>query len=172
MTTAYDFEEQLEQGHYWEREVTNALSRWYDVRPSTEREDRKLGIDCFLRSKACGVEQSVQIKADIKACTYNNLFLEIRSDVDRQILGWAFTEQAEQHLHYVPPPVDTAYWWVPKTMREYVWRWISQYPCKDVQNKGWLTRGVCVPCGIVRAATGVTVQRDILGKGFQRKRTA
>lgn len=147
MAKTYDFATQLELGKKQEDVLDEYFSTWYNIKKATLEEERSDKFDrWFQRKEGDPKWLMVEYKADDKADSTGNLFIETMSNVEMGRYGWAWLTVADIVVYYVLP--DTLYF-LPSgaKIREWLMTWHKHGgPSKrKVQNKGYKSEGYIVP---------------------------
>lgn len=141
--TIYDWQEQLEKGVEWENRLDTYFKHWYHIRPASIEEQWQ-GIDRIFRPK----EQDERLirteyKSDFLTQHTGNIFCETYSNVDLGRYGWAWSSRADILVYFTYP--KTLYIVKPTEIRDHIMPWQERYGTRDVQNKGYQSRGIPVP---------------------------
>lgn len=107
-------------------------------------ETQKKGIDKFLHfgnGKVVSIDEKKRRKA------YNDIFLEVYSNLEWKSWGWLFTSHCDFIVYYIEPLrkayiLNTLYlrmaWWNNKN------KWVKKYGWKQCFNEKYSSLGVCV----------------------------
>lgn len=138
----HDFREKLSDG---QRTELNLIAHIQDRFPDTlvrraTREDERRGIDIWLKRADDGALIRIQVKSDKRMGKTGNFFLETWS-VWPQKKGWIWTTEADQ-VCYVDESDWSVYWISMKALREAFCELWQNRREVDVQNDGWITKGV------------------------------
>ena len=139
----YGFEEQLSIGEQYENELDNYFSQWFYVSP-VDMQFQRAGIDRTWESKENKFVYSVEYKADERASQTGNAFVETVSvDIDDKP-GWAYSSCSQILVYYLP--IDKKVYIASVIQLKFsVPKWRELCSVKDVQNNGYVTKGVIVP---------------------------
>lgn len=142
MREPYDFDEQLRMGHEHELALDAYFSQIWQV-DLVPMEDQYKGIDRLYKWQD-GRTMTVEYKADEASARTGNFFIEIMSQVEHERLGWGYISRSQVLIIYSP---DRGVAWSASMLevRKLVKSWEERFPLRDVPNKSWTTRGVCVP---------------------------
>jgi hypothetical protein len=141
----YDFQAQLNEGEKGFAMFVEFLERDYpkvQVQKAEMREDLA-GVDATLVFPR-GEVWKVQVKTDWKAAQTGNVFLETISDERRGAQGLLYKGNPT-HLVIVIPDEQMCYIAEMPRVREIFQREWWKLPRRPVENKTWVTLGICVP---------------------------
>jgi hypothetical protein len=145
----YDFPTQYKVGKAGELVIDHWLQalgyRIDDVSESPEYQ--KAGIDRLL-IRPDGSITKAEYKTDVKAKQTGNLFFEIVSVDNRNIVGWGLTSQADLWIFFIPGHEILLI--EPGKFRWLVLEQLATLQKKVVQNRGYCTIGLPVPLAKVR----------------------
>lgn len=120
-------------------------------------ETQRLGIDTILTTDYGRV---IRVEEKIRYGRYTDVALEIRHEYDNGHVsqGWIEKPMFSDLLLYVVKPLNMAYWFsVP--MLQSVWKnkrdlYLSEYPVKSSQNRGYRSYNCCIPQTEIKMAMG------------------
>lgn len=139
----YNFESQLQKGETHEQTLDGYFSDRFTISPVSMDEQRH-GIDRTFVNRETGATLKVEYKADSKAASTGNAFVETVSVDTTHKAGWAFTSQADFLVYFVPPDA-TAYVIRTPILKGKVVGWSEKYPERSIPNNGYNTIGILVP---------------------------
>ena len=149
-TKPYDFDEQMQRGNAGADRLDAVFrDRYKQLVLPVDREWERRGIDrVFLTPSGNG--WTVEYKTDITGARTHNCFVEMVSVVEHNVLGWAYTSQAEMLAHYLPEPENICYYIPMSHLRDKLEDWIDAYEPKTVHTKRqdgtrYSSRGLAVP---------------------------
>ena len=143
-SSSYDFQTQLRIGRQYEQAIRKYFEEAWGWRfLAASKGGQQRGIDYFV-TNLDGLVFSVEIKADFVAGRTGNIFVETWSNVATKKRGWAFTSCA-QILLYGVPEMNVLYKVEMLAFKYALSEWSMLYPEKEVQNNGWIARGLLVP---------------------------
>jgi len=152
---AYDFDEQLAQGHSGERELDEYFEQWYQIEPVC-RELQLLGIDRKFTAKDSGVVWMVEYKTDETAGRTGNAFIETVSVDTADKKGWAYTCAAHMLIYYIPPTDEIRVLSVERLKTELLGS-LGKYVTRTIPNvrngQAYNTIGACVPLAALEPIT-------------------
>lgn len=140
--TTYQFDEQLQKGEEYERQIDALFAPGWIITPATPDEQRR-GIDRHFTSRETGWQCTVEYKGDNRARDTDNAFIEITSVDTRDKPGWAYTSEATYLFYYLPGFILYAI--TLRKLRRRLPEWIEKYPQGKAWNNGYRTIGVLVP---------------------------
>lgn len=143
MAQMYDFQKQLHEGQKHERYLDSQFERIFYIVPAS-REEERVGIDRHFMNKKSGHYFTVQYKADRRAASTGNAFVEIVSVDTANTPGWAITCTADYIVYYVVG-LGPAYIIRPTVIKKQLSRWERQYAKRNIPNDGYNTIGLLVP---------------------------
>lgn len=142
---SYSFSEQLQAGKNAEHYLDRWLVRTHHLWPATDQEE-SIGIDRWARHLLSGQRYSLQYKADQKALSTGNAFVEtcsVRRNQCCEVKGWAYTCTANWLLYWV---VGGSLFFVrPDLLAHQVTNWLNLHPLRRVPNDGYETEGLLIP---------------------------
>lgn len=144
--TVHAFRAKLDEGKAAEAELDAYLSRRAVLQDVSLRLD-KAGIDRIAIRN--GVASTIQYKADTRAATTGNGFVELVSSDIGGAPGWAYTCAADWLLYWVPP-TGLLLWIRPDELRKHISAWYSSYPLRPARNPGYFSIGLAVPMDVLR----------------------
>ncbi len=145
----YDFPTQYKVGKAGELVIDHWLQALgYRIDDVSELpEYQKAGIDRLL-TRPDGSMVKAEYKTDVKAKQTGNLFFEIVSVDNRNIVGWGLTSQADLWIFFIPGQEILVI--EPGKFRWLVLEQLAILQKKVVQNRGYCTIGLPVPLAKVR----------------------
>lgn len=138
----YDFTEQLQKGEGYEAVLDRHYSKTYKIQ-HVSMSAQKSGIDRTWTDEN-GLRFSIEYKADDRAATSGNVFIELVSVDNTQKAGWAKTSCAQVLVYYIPPK-NKAYLIPMLVLKNLTIEWEKKYSRKIIPNNGYNTEGVIVP---------------------------
>lgn len=142
------FAKQLGIGEAFEQVLDVHFTAKYQISKAT-RAEQKAGIDRWFESLDGG-KISVEYKADLRATNTGNAFVEIVSVDTRNVLGWAYTSQADALIYFLPQP-KLCYHICFDSLRQELPDWRVKFPSRSVRNFDYNTIGLLVPIGELAA---------------------
>lgn len=162
----FDFKEQLAWSHALDRAgVFDAYYRemfdHFDVEVNNhvdELDVQRCGIDKTLRIKFCTEDGWEQFTVDEKVDTHTtgNIFIELYTDVERDVKGWFYTSSADYIVYAF---TNGRVFWIPLRSLRKAWEsydypgqanaWVQQYGLRFVKNTTFTGAGVPVPADLV-----------------------
>ncbi len=137
-------QEQLDRGEQAEALLDEHFSDRFKITPAGRTEQRN-GIDRIFEARANGKRYAIEYKTDWTAGRTRNAFIETISVDTMNVLGWAYTSQAEWLIYFVPAH-KTIYIVRFSHLRQQLEGWIQAYgPEKAIPNDGYYTHGITVP---------------------------
>lgn len=130
--------------------------KWFPYHTKIERKDadskeQREGLDTTIYLKH---GKKILIQEKMRFVKYDDIFLEIYSDLERKTHGWMAKEQIHQFIAYYIQPTGKAYLLPTEPLRkaylENGTKWIKKYGFKDAVNQGYITRGIPVPINVLR----------------------
>ena len=150
----HNFMDSLAVGEEHEKLLDEFFSRYFDITPATNEEQR-LGIDRFFVMKGTGERYSVEYKTDIRAHDTGNAFIETVSVMrggEVEKLGWVYTSTAQRLLYYIPG-MEAVFIFDTMTLRDLVKKW--KYIKAQADNGSYVGEGMLVPMDtIIKHAVG------------------
>ena len=114
---------------------------------------QRLGVD---RSVMLSFHRRIFIEEKLRFVNYGDIFLEILHipyDGNTPWVGWMEKDSAADFLGYaiVPDWIGYLFPWQPLRAAWLYNReiWLKEYPTKDSPNATYISRGVCIPPGII-----------------------
>ena len=141
--SAYEFNQQFEQGSQGETSLDKHFSYWYFVLPVPMAMQR-LGVDRVFIHVDTLKMRLIEYKTDARAAQTGNVFIETVS-VDRDGKpGWIYTSHADWLFYYLPQ-MQVCHLLEFTVLRTQLDHWLKHYPLKVIPNKGYNTKGIIVP---------------------------
>lgn len=150
-TNVFDFYEKLKEGMGYESVLDSIYSKTWNIEHKKDLEI--YGIDRLFTHRKLLVRYSVQYKSDPRSARSKQIFIETKSNVEKDIPGWIYSCIAQLIVYYIPP-LKVSYLVSVNLFRKYLPVWIEQYGHKliDVSNKRgdytYTTRGFIVPVNV------------------------
>jgi hypothetical protein len=121
---------------------------------------QKQGIDKIIRFKD-GKELTVDEKKRRK--DYGDILLELRSNVERNTLGWLYYSQCD-FIVYAIIPTGTVFL-LPVLLLRMAWvnnknEWLLKYPKKYADNGRYSTENIPIPAGVLLEAINKEMKQE------------
>jgi len=139
----YNFKEQYKKGNKHARFLDEHYSKVFHIEVVSKFLE-KLGIDRIFTHLKTGAKNSIEYKADERAATTGNIFVETISVDTTKTLGWAYTSCAQWLMIYIPEK-NIVYHTTPIHVRQKIEEWQEMYKTVTIPNEGYNTIGICVP---------------------------
>jgi hypothetical protein len=115
----------------------------------THKEEQLKGIDKKLILKN---GKAVTIDEKCRRENYNDFFIELVSNTKTKKLGWLYYSTCDYIVYYVEP-IRKAYL-LPFELLKMAWienkvEWKKKYPIRQCLNKGYISKGICIPTSIL-----------------------
>jgi len=122
---------------------------------------QRAGIDRSVvleHAKTIWIDEKVRGRNRKTGLVYDDILLELFSDVDRQSLGWVVKPLQCDYIAYLIAPLGRCYL-LPVLQLQLAWsrhgqRWQKDYGHRHAQNPGWTTVSVPVPVMVLMPAIG------------------
>lgn len=161
----YDFRTQLNAGKQIEQSLDTYFSKWYLISNVDLETEKNQGIDRLFVSKVDGKTQSVEYKADFKAFSTQNIYVElsVNSDSGYQKNGWATHTQADIILYSIVNSSEVVKIFVlqPSVIVNLLDNWKGQYRNVTCQNKGYHSIGILVPTNVIEKVSDKVLHTHI-----------
>jgi hypothetical protein len=138
----YNLRRQLAKGQRWEQYLDSLFADQFSIIEAT-RDQQRLGIDRIFIGDD-GRQHKIEYKADERAATTGNAFVETISVDTVGKLGWAELCEADYLLYYIAG-VGPIYIIRPRDLRAKLEHWRQWYPERRIANDGYHTIGLLVP---------------------------
>jgi hypothetical protein len=159
----YDFQTQLSLGKQIESSLDEFFSRWYEISHVDLSDEINRGIDRMFTNKKNGEIKSIEYKADFKAGSTRNAYVELSviSDSGRTKAGWATHTQADLILYTVirNNAIEVIYVIEPSVIQENLAVWQKAYRLVKCHNEGYHSSGVLVPLSEIAKVAKKTLEK-------------
>jgi hypothetical protein len=165
MAVKYDFDKQLALGKVSELLVDTYYSDRFCIYPVGMELERR-GIDRIYRSRETGQVYLVEVKADSKAFSSGNMFVETcayggyndNGEFVCRKPGWAYTSEATLLMYLIVHPLSAIgsgelCIFKPDRIRARMEEWADAYSSVSVRNNGYQGRGLLVPMSVAKEHT-------------------
>lgn len=168
----HGLDEKIAEGEKHESDLDVYFSHYYTIVLASRAAQRN-GIDRHFTCKASGAHMSIEYKADSRAATTGNAFIETVSVSTNGALGWAYTSLAQWLLYYIPP--NKTIYVVPMASVKYMLpAWVRQYGTGYAPNRTYQTEGLKVSLNefykialdVVKIETGGLIENMKLQTSF------
>lgn len=136
----YSFQEQLSKGKEQEARLDAYFGQWFDIAKATPQQQRQ-GIDRILAGRQSGRTKAIEYKADWRAASTGNAWLEMRTANSR---GWALKCKADL-LAYFLPTTGQLFVADVRQMQRQITTWLHACQTRQVHDRGWTATGLLVP---------------------------
>jgi len=145
----YDFETQLKLAKEAEIVLDRFFTSFFEWEHTPLVVD-KIGIDRYFIGKGTGLHYGFEYKADTRATSSKNAFVEYVSNDKTGKRGWIYTCLSNYLVYYLPLDMRG---WIMDTLtlkNRYKFEWApkaeaKEYLVKGIPNNGYKSWGVCVP---------------------------
>jgi hypothetical protein len=144
----HKFSDKLKEGEEHERTLDKFFSKTFDVK-DVDSSLQRAGIDRIFENKDTGAVTRIEYKADSRAASTGNVFLEIVSVDKNNKAGWALTSQSQIIIYYVPP-LGVAYFINTVALKTCIGTLSEKYKTAKARNPGYCSVGVLVPLDDMR----------------------